>query len=270
MANKKNRNDARLQELLEANRKSSKNSYLVLVAVITVVVLAGVIAVIVGMNSQNQVKHPSENADLPVKQPNAIWNQAMTYGADNAENHFVEYSDIFCPYCDKFAMELHANLDEMKAKYFDNQKVKFELRILNSLDYGEKVKTNNSTMAGSYAYCAAEQNKFWDWYEPTLQRIKREYFDKGIGAYHGAPDIEQLKDSFFLDQAGPAGLDVNKLTSCVNSGEGEKQVVAATRDSQKDAKGGLPYFRFNKFTTSGFNGDFDQIKQMFEAGLAKK
>jgi protein-disulfide isomerase len=189
-----------------------------------------------------------------------VWNPKMTLGSDNAQNHFIEYTDMFCPYCAKFNLALHSNFDAFKRDYIDTGKIQFEVRLVSMI-----TTHRNSDYGEQYAYCAAEQNKFWDYYPKQLKLIDDKYFSKGIGG-HGQPDIEDLPMSFFENVAKDSGVDMTKLKSCIDSGKGKSGVGVATATAQRKLPSGVPYFIFNDFTNSGFEGDYNTIKQMFTAG----
>jgi protein-disulfide isomerase len=190
-----------------------------------------------------------------------VWSEDLTFGSASATNHFIEYTDMFCPYCAKFNLALHGSFEDFKRDYLDTNKVKLEVRLVSVLE-----DRDNSNKGGAYAYCAAKQGKFKDYYPAILEKINTEYFAKGIGAYHGAPDIPLLEDSFFSDVAEKVGLDMAKTKACVTDGEGDKELGIATATAQKSLPGGVPYFIFNSYKTSGFEGGWSRIQQMFKAG----
>jgi glutaredoxin len=204
---------------------------------------------------------PRSDAANQLSPSSAVWNPEMTLGKAEAENHFIEYTDPFCPYCAKFNRALHSNLSDFSKEYLDTGKIQFEVRLVSVLTDPE-----NSNVAGAYAYCAAEQGKFWDFYPALLDQIDADYFSKGIGSYHGAPDIPFLENSFYDAIVTKAGLDSGKIGSCLASGTGERGLGVATQTAKQGMNSGVPLFIFNDFKTSGFEGDYSRIKQMIAAG----
>ena len=108
------------------------------------------------------------NSMNPPKPETKIWEKGMTLGdANSAEHFFYDYTDIMCPYCDKFAIAMDKHLDDFKKEYVEDQKVFYELRLTNLLasfhpDEGDLVENStNSALAG---YCASDQGNFWGWY----------------------------------------------------------------------------------------------------------
>ncbi|MDR3116623.1 MAG: DsbA family protein [Bifidobacteriaceae bacterium] len=248
-------------------------TYKLLVGAIVVSLLAiiTVIVVVVTLNSPSSNNNaspnasPSETSTLTFSaDPDTPWNKNMVLGNfDKTKNHFVEYSDPMCGYCGKFSLALIHNNAELHSKYIDNNKMSLEVRLTDMLQQEEK---DNSKRAAEYAYCAADQNKFHDYYDAFMNQMDKDYFSRGIGAYHGAPEIPHLEDSYYDAVAQNSGVDQAKLSSCLSSGQGESAVLKATMSARKTATSGLPSFVFNSFTTSGFNGDWATIEKMFSAG----
>jgi protein-disulfide isomerase len=185
------------------------------------------------------------------------------------------YTDIFCPYCDKFSDAVTAHWDEFKSDYIDNRGIFFEIRITD-MNY-EAGHSNNSRPAGEGAYCAAKQEKFWDYYHGILNKLYEDYHSKGIGIDKTSPRIPDLEMSYFYDIADEAGLDHDKFVSCMENHETADELDKNTRRASAVVGGGVPYFTFGDFTTSGFAGKFDpeeydwkQAKAMLDAGLSEQ
>lgn len=93
--------------------------------------------------SQTIISGPSVNRLDPYK------------GDINAKITIIEYSDFFCLAC----KTLNTNLQEIEKLYGNNVKIVFKaLPVINQLE------GKNATLA---AYCAGEQNRFWE-YEDLL------------------------------------------------------------------------------------------------------
>lgn len=203
-----------------------------------------------------------------------VWNSAMTKGdKETAENHFIMYTDIFCPYCDKFSNALHANEEDFNQKYIEDKKVLFEVRVTD-MNY-KSGHSNNSLPAGEGAYCAAKQDKFWDYYKSILDKVFADYHSKGIGVDKTSPRIPDLEMSYFYDAAETAGVEMDSFKTCMENHETLDELDRATARTGAITNG-VPYFVFNKYTTSGFAGnwdtilDYQQAKLLLDAGLASK
>ena len=100
-----------------------------------------------------QEPRDEDSADKPVEiagpGPHAL-------GSPTATLVLVEYTDYQCPFCKRF----HDNtLPELKQKYIDTGKLRYEVRDL-------PLSFHASAMpAALAAYCAGEQGKFWPVHE---------------------------------------------------------------------------------------------------------
>ncbi len=214
------------------------------------------------------------NATKPVDY--TPWEMAMTKGdKENAKHHFIMYTDIFCPYCDKFSNALRANAEEFQKTYLEDNNVFFEIRITDiNYTYGH---SNNSRPAGEGAYCAAAQDKFWEYYDTMLDKLYKDYHSRGIGVSKDSEHIPDLPAGYFTDVAEKGGLDMDKFNSCMDNDEMIEKLDANTNRAATALQTGVPYFIFDKYKTSGFLGEWDaegydweQAKIMLDAGLASK
>jgi len=203
------------------------------------------------------------------------WNDNMVLGnAETAKYHYTMYTDIFCPYCDKFSDAVMANFDEFKEQYINQKEILFEIRITD-LNY-ESGHSNNSRPAAEGAYCAAKQNKFWEYYHGILGQLYKDYHSKGIGTDINAPKIPDLEMDYFYDIAKEAELDSDQFISCMENHEAADELDRNTQRASAATGGGIPYFTFGNFKTSGFAGtfaadsDWEQAKLMLDAGLNKE
>ena len=70
------------------------------------------------------------NAANPGKPNFVAWNENMTLGdKETAKHHYVMYTDLFCPYCDKFSLAVKAHKDEFQKEYLEDKGVYFEIRM---------------------------------------------------------------------------------------------------------------------------------------------
>lgn len=196
----------------------------------------------------------------------AVWNKGMTQGT--GAKKLVVYSDLFCPYC---AKEANAARDpQFEQDFIKSGKVSYEIRVTDTLAIGEDRPSVNSTRGGEALYCVADQGKFWEYYYKMMDKIKADYYDKGIGGYHGAPEIPIIQDSYFFDGARDISADIDKMTKCINDGTGLKKLRVETDSSlrtNRNAQGknnGLPaIFVDGQFLTAGFGeGGYADFKKM--------
>ena len=85
-----------------------------------------------------------------------VWNEQMTKGdKDTAKHHFIMYTDVFCPYCDKFSDAVAANMEDFDKNYVEDKNILFEIRVTD-MNYVNGHSTN-SRPGGEAVYCAAKQ-----------------------------------------------------------------------------------------------------------------
>ena len=167
-----------------------------------------------------------------------------------------------------------ANQEEFEKDWLQDKKIFFELRVTD-INY-ESGHSENSRPAGEGAYCAAKQNKFWDYYHNILQKIWDDYYVNGIGVDRDSERIPTLESDYFYDVAEKSGLDMESFKSCFDNHEGAQDLDKYTAKAHNFINGGVPQFLFDKFEYSGFVGvwdtdtDWNQVKMMFEAGLTTK
>ena len=209
------------------------------------------------------------------------WVPAMTLGnRETAENIFYDYTDIMCPFCNKFALGVDAHMEDFKKDYIEGKKIYYELRLTDLLaDFHpeSEAMVNNSHLSARGGYCAAEKDKFWEWYGWILNKLSTDYYQFDIGTAPGKESIPKLDKEYFakVDDA-IEGLDNDFMLSCIESDEIIAQVNKYTKKASVVVKGGLPYYAFNSQILTGFDGnwvvehDWKQAQLMFEAGLAAK
>ena len=74
-------------------------------------------------------------------------------GSPSAPITIVEFTDLQCPFCSRFAS---ATFDELKRNYIDTGKVRFSTRDLPLPMHPHAVR------AAKASRCAGQQNKFWE------------------------------------------------------------------------------------------------------------
>ena len=151
--------------------------------IISITIIIAVVGLLFGLFAYNAIYGGGIDS--------TAWNEQMTLGdKETARHHYIMYTDIFCPYCDKFSDAVAAHKDEFMADYIEGQKIYFEIRVTD-MNYLSG-HSNNSRPAGEGAYCAAKQNKFWDYYYGLLGKIYKDYHSKGIGIDKNSERIPDL------------------------------------------------------------------------------
>ena len=209
-----------------------------------------------------------KNQDL-----NGIRDERTILGDKKAKNHYIMMTDIMCPYCDVFSRLAMENQEKFD-KYLKDHDIVFEVRVTDFLYENNMDKRGFSRMGAEAIACATDQNRFWDYYHQAIRRLWQDYHSKGIGSSKNAPVIKDLTSAYWESIASDVKLD-NSFKSCLS----EHKMLETVKQNTADATtlmlrhnlGGMPSFKFNNFTSSGFdtNWDYSYVERYLAAGLDK-
>lgn len=185
----------------------------------------------------------------PAEETSRVETKNNTMGDPSAPVHIIEYGDFQCPYCLKFWSETEPQLIE---EYVNTGKVYFEYRSLGAF-LGEE-----SAWAAEGAYCAGDQNRFWEFHDTLYTN----WTGENIGNY----SYEKL-----IQYAGTLDLDMEEFESCLSEGKhkgtveqdaaaGEAAGVRATPTffiNGVKLEGAQPFSVFKEFIEDALNGDFN-------------
>ncbi|MGZ9235208.1 MAG: DsbA family protein [Anaerolineales bacterium] len=165
----------------------------------------------------------------PGTHPNADDN---SMGDPNAPIVIEEFSDFQCPFCERF----HQDTEPLLRQYYiDTGKVRFVYRSMGNFvsdniarSRGTPAKTESQDAALA-AYCAGDQNKFWD--------MHAHIFANALGEDVGSYTDERLKAI-----GETTGLDMDQFNSCYDSGKFEERVQQDFEDGQAANINGTPGF----------------------------
>src|SRR5215208_7593355 len=149
-------------------------------------------------------------------------------GATDAPIKIEEFSDFQCPYCERF----HENTEPLLGQYYiDTGKVQFTYRSMGNWVSGNiggtKTESQDAALA---AYCAGEQNKFWEMHAALFGNVLGE--DAGSFTDKRITEIAKLID----------GLDTDQFNSCYDSGKYKDRVQQDLKDGQAAGISGTPGF----------------------------
>src|SRR5215210_3287552 len=155
-----------------------------------------------------------------------------TMGDPNAPIKLEEFSDFQCPFCERFHEETEPLLRQY---YIDTGKVQFVYRSMGNFVSDNKARAagtpakTESQDAAMAAYCAGDQNKFWD--------MHAHLFANALGE-----DVGSFTDKRLKAIAKTAGLDVSAFNSCYDSGTFRDRVQQDFEDGQSAGVNGTPGF----------------------------
>ena len=157
--------------------------------------------------------------------------EAYKKGAQDASVTVTQYSDFLCPSCSQVSLGV---IPEIMKKYVDTGKVRYEFVPMAFIAQG-------SQLAAEGAFCAAKQNKFWDYHDIAYQTVWTNYFSKGIDpsqvALYSSEGVKQL--------AKDVGIDQTSFNSCLDNREQRLSVIEITEEAQANGVSGTPYFIVN-------------------------
>lgn len=195
------------------------------------------------------------------------WNTTATVGSADAENFYVMYTDLLCPYCDVFSRTVMDNWDEFVA-YLEEHKILFEVRLTDTLYEASGIQYSRD--AAEATYCAMHEDKFWDYYHGALAALWKDYQSKGIGDSKTSPMIQDLPSNYWLEIGHKIGLG-EQFDNCVNNHETVAEIENNTRRASQVAQG-MPTFKFNRFVTAGFDSSWgwEYVKMFLNSGLTER
>ena len=217
------------REQLRARRRSAETrSRFITIALI--VVGAGLLAFFL---IYPQVKPiASVQAGPPSDRPNVNRNSS---GDPNAPVQLTEYSDYQCPYCKRFWEQTEAQIIDA---YVRTGKVYFTYRSAGNWVSGNigqgGVESENSAMA---AYCAADQNKFWEFHDALFTNVLGE-------------DAGSFTERRLQAMADTLGLNSSDFKSCYGNNKYKDQVNQDFNDARAAGITGTPFFVLT-YTVSG-------------------
>lgn len=165
----------------------------------------------------------------PGTHPNARDN---SMGDPNAPITIEEFSDFQCPFCERFHEETEPLLRQY---YVETGKVQFIYRsmgnfvsdnIARSRGTPAKTESRDSALA---AYCAGDQDKFWD--------MHAHLFANALGE-----DVGSYTDKRLKQIAETTGLDMAAFNDCYDSGKYLDRIQEDFEDGQSANINGTPGF----------------------------
>ncbi|MCB9798125.1 thioredoxin domain-containing protein [Candidatus Nomurabacteria bacterium] len=148
----------------------------------------------------------------PTVTPRDVGSDDHIRGNKNASITIIEYSDIECPFCNRF----HGTMKQVMDNYGDKVKWVYRHNPLTSLHA-------NAYDASLATECAGKQGKFWELTDYLFDVVQSE---------------QRLTRSNFSDYASAVGLNVSSFESCLNA----KEFASKVSLDQADVPGkGTPF-----------------------------
>jgi protein-disulfide isomerase len=161
----------------------------------------------------------------PGTHPNASDN---SMGATDAPLVVTEFSDFQCPFCERF----HQDTEPLLRQYYiDTGKVRFVYRSMGNWVSGNigggKTESQDAALG---AYCAGEQNKFWEMHAHLFANV--------LGEDAGSFTDQRIK----AIAAKVEGMDTDQFNSCYDGGKFVDRVQQDFTDGTAAGINGTPGF----------------------------
>ena len=172
-------------------------------------------------------------AEVVAAEPRAHPNpENNSLGDPNAPITVEEFADFQCPYCEQFYNETEPLLIRY---YVEPGTVKFVYRsmgnfVSDNIAQAKGTPANTESQdAALAAYCAGDQNKFWEMHDYLFANVLGE----SVGSF---------TDKRIKAIAEKAGLDMSQFNSCYDSGKYKDRVQQDYEDGQAAGFTGTPGF----------------------------
>jgi len=210
------------RERIHARRQAQQRNRILIITIVVVAAL-GITALFVWPLLNHQVAAQTSNAivtPVPHTYPQANGN---ALGDPNAPVKITEFADFQCPYCEQFYQNTEQQVIDT---YVATGKVYFVYRSVGAW-IGPQ-----SQSAAEAAYCAGDQNKFWQYHDML--------FDNQTGE-----NVGDFTDTHLTTFAQDLGLDMTAFNACYTSGKYASRVAQDAKDATAAGLTGTPGFAIN-------------------------
>jgi protein-disulfide isomerase len=224
MSKKDREGMSKRQQFREKRRQAEQRTRLIWIGLIVVVA-----AVVAFFLIYPQVKPIAAiQPATPEARPNVNRNST---GDPNAPVKLTEFSDFQCPYCRQY---WQATEPQIIDAYVKTGKVFYTDRsagnwVSGNIAAGGGTAGTESQDSAMAAYCAADQNKYWEMHDALFTNV--------IGEEAGSFTPRRLQAI-----AQSIGLDMNAYNSCFNSQKYLNQVNQDFQDALAAKITGTPFF----------------------------
>jgi protein-disulfide isomerase len=187
---------------------------------------------------QLKAKTPIRVMLEPPRQKVAVASGAAR-GPANAPVEVIEFSDFQCPFC----LRAHPTVNQVLSTYGDRVRLVYRHYPLPNHP--------NARPAAEASQCAAEQGKFWQYYDRLFA------------------DQTKLSTDALKQSAADLGMDAGRFNACVDSHKYKDQVEADIKDGNDAGVSGTPAFFINGRMLTGAQ-PFEAFKRIIDEELELK
>lgn len=184
----------------------------------------------------------------------AVQDERLTEGRPDAPVKIVEYVDPLCPYCAKAHQDV---IPSIRSEYIETHKARYEVRLVAML-------TPDSERASRGAYCAAEQDKFWEYMDAAYDTTWNRYYSQN----KEPKDVSIFSKSEIENFVSPIGVDTIDWQQCMESGKYSDTISANALTMSELKAYGTPHFIING---QNYNGapPYASFKAVIDAELRR-
>jgi protein-disulfide isomerase len=209
-----------------------------------ILIIAAFVIVIVGMVLLTQYKPVGDVVVADRKIADQV--DGLTMGSPDAKVKVIEFADFQCPACASYWSQMEPGIIDA---YINTGKVQFTYSPFSFLGQGQS--WDESVKAAEAAYCANDQQKFWE-YRDII-------FANHNGENQGAYSRERL-----IAFAKEIGLDQTAFKECLDSEKYAQKVADHTAFAESQGATYTPSFLINgKIVNAG------ELVQTIENALAE-
>jgi len=209
--------------------------------VIVSLILVGFLIILSVVSGQNQKQYTFESTDMKSivsgESDSDKKTNMFALGDSSAPVKIIQYSDFLCPSCSQVSLEI---MPDIVKKYVDTGKAYLEFRTMAFIAAGSQISAEG-------AYCAADQDKFWNYHDQAYKAVWDGYFSKGVSPY----SVDLYSNEGVKKIAKAAEVDQIKFDDCLDSRATKQAVTSATKSYQDSGVSGTPYIVINGIPISG-------------------
>lgn len=166
-----------------------------------------------------------------------VQDERLTKGDKSAPVKIIEYADILCPYCAKANEEI---IPQIQSNYIDKNQAHYEVRLVAMI-------APDSERAAEGAYCAAEQNKFWDYLNTAYRDSWNNYYSKD----KSPEDVKLFSKTGIYGFAKSIGLEMFAWQQCMDQGKYADTITQNQKKMKEIEAYGTPHFIINDKSYNG-------------------
>lgn len=184
----------------------------------------------------------------PIEERTYIQMDGLSLGDPEAPVIMIEVADFQCPVCRNHYINIE---HQVITEYVDTGQVRYIYQPVGFLDRGNSTE---STQSAEAAYCAADQNKFWEYHDVLF-------------ANQTGENVGSFLDDRLIAFAESIDLDMDAFESCLLNDEKAQTLADAENSAFSQGIQSVPSFIINGQVLVGLR-TFENLSEVIEETLA--